>query len=310
MASVATNATVTAGGVEVTPALLCERGGALAQEGNLELAYQFFGRAVTNAPNDPHVLAMYAEFLAGSLGDVEEAKKVLESCVQCGGRGQVYFSLGQVQTGMDAVQSFRAGIEQLEHDPQNNEIIASAYCRICEVFMTDLCFEENAEQICVTCATKAVELSVGGGRVEALHCWASVLISQQKTTEAKAEILKAFAILQDLEDDDEIIEVADVVEYEMRLNVSKVLIEVGCGSEASIVLEALLLESDADIEVWYCCGLAYRQQELYAEALPYLETAATMIQSLPGEDRAHMEEQVSTTVDEVKEKVAAAAASE
>jgi hypothetical protein len=101
-------------------------------------------------------LAMYAEFLAGSLGDVEEAKKVLESCVQCGGRGQVYFSLGQVQTGMDAVQSFRAGIEQLEHDPQNNEIIASAYCRICEVFMTDLCFEENAEQICVTCATKAL----------------------------------------------------------------------------------------------------------------------------------------------------------
>ena len=89
--------------------------------------------------------------------------------------------------------------------------------------------------------------------------------------------------------------------YQRRKKTLAATIAKGVLGVCGVVLEGMLLESDADIEIWYCCGLAYKSQELYKDAMPYLETAATMIAQLPAGERVHMEEQVGVTLNEVKE---------
>ena len=282
-------------------AAILEKAVELAYQRNHELAYKFFVRAVENDPQNPSVLSLYGEFLA-ECGQIVEAKQVLQKCVEFGGNGTVYFSLGQLQDGLEAVTSFRCGIEALEQELANEDAqptgddansptetkrraVASAYVRIGEVFMTELCFDENAEKICETCAQKAMEMG-GVGNVEALHFAASVYLSMRLAEKAKVCINQAVDVIQRLADDGAEAEEETQISYDVRLGVAKVLMEVGEPGKATGVLETLLLENDNDIECWYLAEHAYMAVEESNTAEQYFKRAADMMKEVVKHNRA------------------------
>ena len=60
--------------------------------------------------------------------------------------------------------------------------------------------------------------------------------------------------------------------YPMRVNIAKLMIEVGQPAAAAIVLERLLLEDDTNTEVWFLIAAAYRDSKRPATARQYLAT--------------------------------------
>ena len=91
----------------------------------------------------------------------------------------------------------RALLQETRHQ------LAAAYCTAAELYLTDLCFEENAEQDCEWYIQQALKLTddddddgVGEPIIDALQAAASLRLSQNKGMEAVTYILRAFAQMQ------------------------------------------------------------------------------------------------------------------
>ena len=108
----------------------------LLQAGELEKAQQCLGRAITVQPNQGH---------------------------------RKYFSLAQLFSGQESLELFKHGITVLEStlpeiDPNSEDgkemkkELASAYCAIAELYMTDLCDNPEAETECTQSIQKSVEV--------------------------------------------------------------------------------------------------------------------------------------------------------
>ena len=95
------------------------------------------------------------------------------------------------QTLNDDVQSTK---EKLRDEFQRK--LSGAYCSVAELYLTDLCFEPDAETRCETYVGSALELKDGQSRpfVDALQTMASLRLSQEepKRLEAVAFILQAY----------------------------------------------------------------------------------------------------------------------
>ena len=66
-------------------------------------------------------------------------------------------------------------------------MIADAFCGIAELYMTDLCFESNAESLCEEAVNNALQFN---RNVDVLQTLASLRISQCKKSEA-CEVLES-----------------------------------------------------------------------------------------------------------------------
>jgi tetratricopeptide (TPR) repeat protein len=272
--------------------------------GDYDVARRFYVRCIEIEPNNQGIQLSYGEFLA-EIGSVDEAKQIFKKI--CNDSTQdvnasAIFSLAQLQSGKEASNTFEQGILALQaqlkssnnNNNNNNESItkqiASAYCRIIEIYMTDLCFEQNAEQICVEAATKAVEYG-GNDNAEALYCYANVSLSQCKNDIAKDYIIKAADALQIAADKDQE-EVNDFeISYDLQLNIAKVLIEVNEPSKASDILERLLLINDTDIELLFVAGICYNTLQEFNISKQYLMKSKEIIDQLKnsGEDYGDMD---------------------
>ncbi|XP_066959729.1 uncharacterized protein [Macrobrachium rosenbergii] len=156
--------------------------------------------------------------------------------------------------------------------------MSSAYCSVAELFMTDLCDEEDAENQCHTNISKAID--VDPGNPEAYQSMASFLLVKQETEQAKENILKSLELwLPKYKAVDEGVAAAgsfDPVEvcplsYPTRLNTAKILIEVEDHDHAVDVLEGLAEEDDSVVDTWYLMGWsAYLRGEEHRDNARYL----------------------------------------
>jgi tetratricopeptide (TPR) repeat protein len=152
-----------------------------------------------------------------------------------------HMNIGQLLEGENALHSFQNGIKQLEHaviirnremdqnigmtedlvlkdamEHDNNSKnqtpfmllqetkrkLVSAYCSICELFMTDLCYEDNAEQQVESILQQALQITGLNSNnnkinynepcVDALQLAASHRLSQNRGLEAIEFILRAY----------------------------------------------------------------------------------------------------------------------
>merc|ERR1712137_1144806 len=114
----------------------------LLQSANtVPLAQKFYERALEQEPNNTEIMDDYAECLL-ELQEIEQA--------------------GQLTSGMDSLSCFQKGVEILlrkheeaKNQPNEEELqsefaqhLCLAYCSMAEIFMTDCCFEEGAEEEC------------------------------------------------------------------------------------------------------------------------------------------------------------------
>lgn len=215
------------------------------------------------------------------LGEVDTARDCFAAAVRVdedgtlpedlGGGPEKFLWLAQLSEdgGRDSVSWFergaaalRAQIQQLSErldslpqtrDQQETVInekrrkLADTLCAVAEVYMTDLSWEEDAEQRCETLITEATMLAP-----ELAETWqtvANVRISQSRTDEAREALKRSLGLWTDLPPED-----PAVPTFPTRVSLVRLLIEVGMEESAIEVAERLISEDDRSVEVWYLGG--------------------------------------------------------
>ncbi|KAK7500735.1 hypothetical protein BaRGS_00007979 [Batillaria attramentaria] len=297
------NAKKSEGASQYTIDQLLDKAEELIDEFNYELAQKFCQRALEQDADNVRALETSGVLLL-ELGNTEAAKQCFGRAVEvCPDKGySKYMYLGQLFEGAQAVECFQKGIQLMlkeKEEKQAQEVaaacrgaesdegpsdrdISSAYCSVAEIYLTDLCFEEGAEQKCEESVENAVKSDPNNPEAHQLK--ASFLLSKERTEEAKEAIKNSVSLwlpqLQAQEEgtvDDENFDPVEAcpLSYPTRMQAAKILVEVGEYETAGEVLE-LLLDEDEDIpDVWYMLGWAnYLQGADYAaNARHYLSKA-------------------------------------
>jgi len=125
--------------------------------------------------------------------------------------------------------------------------LAMVLCGIVEVYMTDLSWEEDAEQKCEKLVTEAT--MVAPEVAEPWQTLASVRISQMRMEDARASLRRSLDLWKDLLPEDEM-----VPDFPTRVSLARLLLEAEMEEEAIEVLERLVSEDDSSVEVWYLGG--------------------------------------------------------
>lgn len=189
--------------------------------------------------------------------------------------------------------------------------LASAQVTVAELYLTDLCFEENAEAECEAYVTKALQLTGPDGEpmVDALQTAANLRLSQRRKADARQLILRAYQKMQvgcealsklvGLEESQskratELVEV-DAVDglpsVEFRSQTAKLLLECGadevereditkCHQAAIHVLGSLMAENDEVPEIWYLLGCAFQACKNAENAKYYWNKALEMLTNI------------------------------
>lgn len=258
--------------------------------GNPESAKQCFGRAVEISPDKGHEKYMY---------------------------------LGQLFEGAQAVECYQKGIELMLKEKEKQQAlevaaacggpqsvadsdISGAYSAIAELYMTDLCFEEEAESKCKTFIEKAIDIDKENP--EGYQLMASFLLSKDDKENAKDVMKKSVSLwlpkfkaldkgeVTEQENNDPVEAVP--LGYDTRISTTKILIEVDEYETAIDVAEGLLDENDEVPQVWYLIGWAnFSMGEDYkSNARFYLEKCKKLCAKLKYEDEEllkHVDELLS-----------------
>jgi len=202
--------------------------------------------------------------------------------------GHLWMYLGQLQQGAEAVESFKKGVQLLNKDYETTcgasgqesieslylrKQLVAAYCSIAELYMTDMCFENDAESTCEKYLQQALQLNQEDPQALQLH--ASFFISVKKTEEARRCILQALAkIKKDMSDHNDLSQeenfALDLLPYEFRVGTARILIELKEHAQAIDLLESLVEEDDEIVEVWILlaeCHSAENDNEVASECL-------------------------------------------
>lgn len=137
-------------------------------------------------------------------------------------RASLCLYLGQLSSEQEALESLRKGICELEacvrlreseceHKQQQDmdcspkegrqeslletrRQLSNAFCTMAELFLTDLCFEEGAEQQCEAAVQAAIKITEDNGEplVDSLQTMASLRLSQGRALEAARFMLQAY----------------------------------------------------------------------------------------------------------------------
>jgi tetratricopeptide (TPR) repeat protein len=217
------------------------------------------------------------------LGEVETARAFFAAAVKTdedgtlaedlGGGPEKFLWLAQLsdEGGQDSVAWFERGAaalrsqiqsltESLESRPLTRDVqeaviaekrkrLAETLSAVVEVYMTDLSWEEDAEQRCEALITEATMLAP-----ESAETWqtvANVRISQTRTEEAQEALKRSLGLWVDLAPED-----PAVPPFPTRVSLARLLIEVDMEKHAMEVTERLVDEDDRSVEVLYLGGYA------------------------------------------------------
>ncbi|RHZ64213.1 hypothetical protein Glove_326g175 [Diversispora epigaea] len=252
-----------------------------------ELALKFANRALSMDENNVQVLEILGT-IEIELGMFDEARENLSKAISINpNQGySKYLYMGQLSNGLEAINYFQSGVNlmiseyksHLNNNNNNNSInnnnnnnnndinntniiisqqeenlnykISTALCSMVEIYLTDCCFESNAELKCEEYLNQALEIDSNNSEV--YQILASVRISQQRNNEAKSALLKSLDIWSHLEPGNPL-----VPSYDSRISLVKLLLELSLYTQALSVLEILQKENDQIVDLWYLYGWCY-----------------------------------------------------
>ncbi|KAI1459382.1 TPR-like protein [Annulohypoxylon moriforme] len=270
----------------VAPQVLVKAAEFQLQEGNIQDAAALAQKALEQAATDSDDQLLALNFLGQinlELGDFEAARAHFLQAVEIDGDGskdeavgggpEKFLCLAQLseEGGRDSVGWFERGATALKaliavREERNSgsrrksedaeaaivldelkKKLAMTLCSVAEVYMTDLSWEEDAEQRCEALVTEAT--LVAPDFAETWQTLANVRISQERVDDAKAALTRSLELWKDLPPED-----PSVPDFPSRVALARLLMEVGMEQEAIEVLERLVGEDDQSVEVWYLGG--------------------------------------------------------
>lgn len=234
----------------------------------VDLAKKFYSKALKLDPACNKVLDAFGEFMC-NMGEVELAIEMLmKSCKsKPEENSSKYMYLAQMMTGREALECIERGIAILKKDSEKEakSRLASAYCMVVEVYMTDLCDEPEAQQTCDQALTEA--LRTDPQHFEANSCMATFKKVIGEIEEARKHASVCVGVLDEIGEDED-----RLPDYEIRVNLSQTLMDLHLLEEALRVLE-LLIQENADIRVWFLFSHAQLLSKNLEEAMECLEYA-------------------------------------
>jgi len=247
-----------------------------------------------------------------SLGDVEQAKQYFLEAneVDPDGSYERLLSLAQLHEGYDSLEYYHKGLDlalsnlelltpkkkkgKAHKDPASKAeraelryTISNIYCSIADLYLTDLCDEENAERECENALKQAVMMCPNNS--EGYRLLASLKLIQKHKEQACQYALQAHKmVLKAMENQS-----SNIPEFSARADLAKLLLELNLCEEASELFEALIDEVPIYIELWYYAAVALinlasekeegRTENCYTAA-HHLLRARKMLESDPDEE--------------------------
>jgi tetratricopeptide (TPR) repeat protein len=260
--------------------------------------------------------------------------------------------LAQILSGADSISCYKRGIEAMlvarRTQPQPPTISSStliippmieqqlchAFCALSELYMTDSCYDDNAESECERFLDAA--LTHNPHSAEAYYIKASMRVSQQRNADALTELRKSYGLWKAKADKQMQVAQSDAPDehdhthehgpecnhggeddeaaflipaYPIRHGIAKLFVELGEYKEALPILEGLVMAQDEVPSVWYTYAQAHYKLLDYTNAFECLVTAKGLIAK--GEGMGINEEEDSVLVEgvtnldkEVKQKLA------
>jgi len=276
-----------------------------------ELAQKFCQRALEMDNDNVRALELSGSLLL-EMGEIDSAR-------HCYGRAVVvqpdighskYMTLAQLFTGSEAKNIYVKGIEVLTNaitqvdgassEPEKvSELrreLSTAWVAMSELYMTDLCDEEEAESESQRCIEQAV--AADETNPEAHQAMASFLLVKEDVDGARAAISKSIsqwlpryvAVLERGGDEE------CLLDFNTRLVTAKILIEVEDWNNGAAVLEGLIEEDDEVVAAWYLLGWLHhlkKDDESEGNVRFYLNKAKQVHVMNPTDDDAmvdHIEE--------------------
>lgn len=273
------------GNAQYSVAELVAKAEALVDQCQPELAVQFFEKALQQEPNNTALLDSVGE-LSTELDNPERALSAFNQSVALAPAQNPakYFYLAQLVTGEQAEQYTTQGITHLQQELQQHvdpntpaaltikKQICDAFCSLGELYMTDLCDHEEAEQRCEKYFQEAMKFDIG--LPEPTQALANLRLVQQNKEAADGLLEETYRRLNENCDED------SLPSLEFRTATGKMLIEVERYEQASDVLEGVMQEDDENAELWFLVGTCYRAMDDLPNALEFFEKCQSMLKKL------------------------------
>jgi len=210
-------------------------------------AVRKFTRALQLYPNNADVVEAFGEFLCLQ-GCVDEAREFLNKAIllRPTQNPAKYFYLGQMANGREALRYFQDGLSIQDPDGKVSARI-SAFCSIAELFMTDLCDEDDAQQNVEKALTEALQLDANSVEANTSAAMYRKVIGELDV--AKDHCKKAIQAMSGINLD-------ELPCSEIRTGLCKVMIDLQMTEEVQPLLQQLLDEDEEDVHALYmvCCA--------------------------------------------------------
>ncbi|AIO02017.1 hypothetical protein LPMP_343950 [Leishmania panamensis] len=256
---------------------------ALAQSavdaGNVKAACEFYEVALAKSPNSDEVLEAYAEIMIHHVQDIPRAQKMLRHAISLNpNQGYVkYLNLAQLCEAEEALKCYEKAYEiasLMLHGCRKKrmrktleETMATMCCAVAELYLTDLCFAENAEQQCEQAVNRALQLN--SEIVEPHQLQASLRLSQCRPDEALQSLRRAVDVTHRLGEEYQ-------PTYESKIELGRLLMQVDPAEAFQFLLEVLQY-GDNNPYVWFLLGESARLRGRYVDAARLLRRARVML---------------------------------
>ncbi|KAG8748917.1 hypothetical protein FRC11_011744 [Ceratobasidium sp. 423] len=244
---------------------LFEKAQELLIQCNYDLAHRFVQRILERDPTNAEAREMSA-VVDLERGEIESARQIFLALVPPSPMApnppphSAYLYLAQLSDGPhEALNQYKAAVDlivsrlnagtTLSEDDKSElrKIAAKALVAMIEIWMSDLCMEPEAESQCDSLL--ALAHSTDAGNVEVLQAEASIRLSQSRPEDAQRSALAAWETWRELPPGD-----TKIPEGETRLQLAKLMLELGLNGEALEVIAGVVAEDDQDVEAWYLEG--------------------------------------------------------
>jgi tetratricopeptide (TPR) repeat protein len=225
------------------------------------LAAKFFTRIFEQEPNweiAQKIASCYFESLESNPELYDDCLNWFKQSIELKrDQWESFLLLGQLHQGQDAVDLYKRGLTNLK--PLNTEQLkcySDALCALTEIYMTDLCDEEEAETNCESFMEQALQKDPLNPEI--YSTFASVRLSQCRNEEAQELLVKGMDLWYiEPQEDAPIVVDPTWPNLPSRMSFVRLLIEVSLYDRALAVLETCQAEDDSDPEIWYLFGWCY-----------------------------------------------------
>ena len=236
--------------------------------GHVDAACDFYEIALQKMPHHADVLEAYAEVLLHYKNQSDRARQMLRHAIEvCPDEGYIKFlNLAQMSGGFEALRLYEAAVQIIKQEmsrarrPQRKRFLgreaSTATVAAAELFLTDLCDEQGAEQRCELLIQEA--LGYWPTNMEAMQAMGSLRLSQQRPDEARGALLEAIRLHKAAPESQQ-------PSFDSKIELSRLVMQVDLSAAFNFLLLVLNMD-DTSALTWFLLAECARMRGRFVDA--------------------------------------------